>query len=177
MQSAMDKTVTRTLNEFNTLHTGKASPSMVEAIPVEAYGSSMKLNELAAITTPDARTIMIQPWDQSTVTAIEKAIRAANVGLNPIVDSHVLRCPIPELSKERRQELVKVASNMAEEGRVSVRNARRDGLDALKKAQKDKVITEDDLKRFDKEVQQITDRAIKEINDHLTHKEKELMEL
>ncbi|HCR37729.1 MAG TPA: ribosome recycling factor, partial [Opitutae bacterium] len=98
-------------------------------------------------------------------------------GLNPIVDSHVLRCPIPELSKERRQELVKVASNMAEEGRVSVRNARRDGLDALKKAQKDKVITEDDLKRFDKEVQQITDRAIKEINDHLTHKEKELMEL
>lgn len=176
-QAKMKKAVEHTLHEFNTLHTGKASPSMVEHLPVEAYGSHMKLNELAAITTPDSRTIMIQPWDKGTVTPIEKAIHAAKIGLNPVVDGNVLRCPIPELSKERRQDLVKTSHTMAEEGRVGVRAARREGMDLLKKANKDKLITEDELKRSEKEVQSATDAATKEISDHLAHKEQELMQL
>lgn len=177
VETKMKKAVEHTLHEFNTLHTGKASPSMVEHIAVEVYGSQMRVNELAAITTPDSRTLVVQPWDKGTITAIEKAIRAANIGLNPVVDGSILRCPIPELSKERRQELVKMSHTMAEDGRVGVRGARREGMDALKKASKDKLITEDELKRAEKEVQSATDNATKAINDHLAHKEKELMQL
>lgn len=174
----MRKVLERTLHEFSTLHTGKASPSMVEAILVDAYGtgSGMRLKEIAAITTPDARTIEIQPWDKNKVIldAIVKSIQTADVGLNPMVNGLVIRCPIPELSGDRRKALAKKAHAMAEEGRVGVRAARRDAMEALKKAQKAGLLSEDDLKRFEKEVQTSTDKNIEEISTHLSKKETEL---
>lgn len=175
MQAKMDKTLEHTLHEFSGIHTGKASPSMVESVTVEAYGSHMRLKECAAISTPDARLIQIQPWDASLTKAIEKAIQVSNLGFNPIVDGKLIRIPLPEMSRERRQEFVKVAHKLAEEGRVHVRNVRRDAMEHLKKAQKDAHISEDDIKRMEKEVQAATDKAIKDINDHLAHKEKELL--
>jgi ribosome recycling factor len=133
------------------------------------------LKACAAVTTPDARLIQIQPWDKGITQAIVKGIQMANIGLNPTVDGANVRIPLPELSRERRQEFVKVASRMAEEGRVHIRNVRRDTMDTLKKSQKDGKISEDDLKRFEKEVQTATDKMIKDIGDHLAKKEKELL--
>ena len=175
MNQKMAKAVEHTLHEFNSLHTGKASPTMVENLQVDVYGSMMRLKEIAAITTPDARMIQVQPWDKSAIKAIEKAIQTSNLGINPAVDGAVIRLPLPDLSRERRQELAKVCQRMAEDGKVSIRHARRDALDALKSAQKDAEITEDDLKRLEKEVQQQHDRYIKDLDQHLQSKEKELM--
>jgi len=171
-QGRMKKAIDHTLHEFSTIHTGKASPTMVETVMVEAYGTIQPLKSCAAISTPDARLIQIQPWDVSLNKAIEKAIQQANLGFNPIVDGKIIRIPLPEMSRERRQEFVKVANKLAEEGRVHVRNVRRDAMDALKKADG---MPEDERKRNEKEVQTLTDNAIKEINDHLAHKEKELL--
>ena len=167
----MSKAVAHTAHEFAAIHTGKASPSMVEGIMVEAYGSQMRLKECAAITTPDARMIQIQPWDAGLGKAIEKAIHAANMGLNPIVDGKIVRVPLPEMSRERRQEFVKTANRQAEEGRVQVRNVRRDAIEGVKKAK----LPEDETKRLEKDIQTATDKAIKDINDQLAAKEKELM--
>lgn len=175
MQAKMKKALDYTLHEFSSIHTGKASPTMVEGVMVEAYGSTMRLKECAAITTPDARLIQIQPWDKGVMQGILKGIQQANLGLNPSIDGAVIRVPLPELSRERRQEFVKVANRMAEEGRVHIRNVRRDTLETLKKAEKAAQISEDDLKRFEKEVQTATDKTIKEIGDHLAKKEKELL--
>jgi ribosome recycling factor len=167
----MKKALDHTLHEFSSIHTGKAVPSMVEGVMVEAYGSQMRLKECAAITTPDARLIQIQPWDASLTKAIEKAIQVANLGLNPIVDGKVIRLPLPDMSRERRQEFVKTASRIAEEGRVHIRNIRRDVLEGVKKAK----LPEDESKRLEKDVQAATDKAIKDIGDHFTAKEKELL--
>lgn len=175
MQGRMKKALDHALHEFSTIHTGKASPTMVESVMVDAYGSHMRIKDCAAITTPDARLIQIQPWDKGLTKAIEKAIQQANLGLNPSIDGSVIRVPLPELSRERRLDFVKVANRMAEDGRVQVRNIRRDSLDALKKAEKDGKISEDELKRFEKDAQTTTDRMIKEIADHLAKKEKELL--
>jgi ribosome recycling factor len=175
MQAKMKKAFDYTLHEFSSIHTGKASPTMVEGVMVEAYGSQMRLKECAAISTPDAHMIQIQPWDKGIVQAVVKGIQMANLGLNPSVDGSIVRVPLPQLSRERREEFVKVANRMAEEGRVHIRNVRRETMDALKKAQKDGKITEDDLKRFEKEVQTATDKTIKDIGDHLARKEKELL--
>jgi|UniRef100_UPI004048FE21 ribosome recycling factor len=172
MQAKMTKAVDHTLHEFSTIHTGKATPTMVESVMVEAYGSSMRLKECAAISTPDPRMIQIQPWDISLAKAIEKGIQQANLGFNPIVDGKLIRIPLPEMSRERRQEFVKVAHKLAEEGRVHVRNVRRDAMDSLKKADS---LSEDDRKRHEKDVQTATDSAIKDINQHLAHKEQELL--
>ena len=173
----MIKAVEHTLSEFNKLHTGKASPGMVEHLQVEVYGSKMQLREVATITTPDPRTIQIQPWDKSVIRDVEKSIQKANIGFNPAVSGSLIRIPIPELSRERRQELTKVAHTMAEEGHISVRHARHDAIEGLKKMQKNKEISEDDLKRLEKEVQNDTDKQNAEIDQHLEHKEKELMTL
>jgi ribosome recycling factor len=170
-QVKMKKAVDHTLHEFSAIHTGKATPTMVEGVIVEAYGSSMRLKECAAISTPDARLIQIQPWDASLVKAVAKGIQEANLGLNPIVDGKTIRVPLPEMSRERRQEFVKVAHKLAEEGRVHVRNVRHGALDAMKKAK----LPEDEGKRVEKEIQTATDNAIKSINDHLAHKEKDLL--
>ena len=175
MQAKMKKALDHTLHEFSSIHTGKASPTMVEGVMIEAYGSTMRLKECAAISTPDAHMIQIQPWDKGVTQAIVKGIQMANLGLNPTVDGSIVRVPLPQLSRERRQEFVKVANRMAEEGRVQIRNIRRDTMDALKKAQKDGKVTEDDLKRFEKEVQVATDKTIKDIGDHLAKKEAELL--
>ena len=167
----MKKAVEYTLHEFASLHTGKATPSMIEGVMVEAYGSQMRLKECSAITTPDARMIQIQPWDAGLTKAIEKAIQMANLGFNPVVDGKIVRIPLPEMSRERRQEFVKTANRMAEEGRVNVRNARRDADEKAKKAK----LPEDEGKRLEKDIQTATDSAIKDINDHLAAKEKELL--
>ena len=171
----MKKAVDHTLHEFSTIHTGKASPAMVESVMVEAYGSMMPLKGCAAITTPDPRMIQIQPWDKGLIRAIEKALQMANIGVNPVVDGALLRLPFPDLSKERRQEYVKTAHRLAEEGRVSVRHIRRDAMEAAKKLKKDGKLSEDDEKRLEKEVQTSTDKSIKDIESHLAHKEKELL--
>src|SRR5476651_1446051 len=142
-QAKMKKAVDYTLHEFSSIHTGKATPTMVEGVMVEAYGSSMRLKECAAITTPDSRMIQIQPWDPSLTKAIEKAIQVANLGFNPVVDGKVIRVPLPDMSRERRLEFVKTASRIAEEGRVHIRNVRRDIMESVKKAK----LPEDDAKR------------------------------
>ena len=170
-QAKMKKALDYTLHEFSSIHTGKATPTMVEGVMVEAYGSTMRLKECAAITTPDSRMIQIQPWDAGLTKAIEKAIQVANLGFNPVVDGKIVRVPLPDMSRERRQEFVKTAARIAEEGRVHVRNVRRDTLEAVKKAK----LPEDEGKRLEKDVQTATDKAIKEIGDHFTAKEKELL--
>jgi ribosome recycling factor len=170
-QAKMKKAVDYTLHEFNSIHTGKATPAMVEGVMVDAYGSQMRLKECAVISTPDARLIQIQPWDAGLTKAIEKAIQMANLGFNPIADGKTVRVPLPDMSRERRLEFVKTAHRLAEEGRVHVRNARRDAFDAVKRAR----LPEDEAKRIEKEIQSATDKAIKDINDHLSHKEKELL--
>ena len=170
-QTRMKKAVDHTLHEFSALHTGKATPAMVESVMVEAYGSMMRLKECAAISTPDARLIQIQPWDASLSKAVAKGIIDANLGFNPIVDGKTIRVPLPEMSRERRQEFVKTAHKLAEEGRVHVRNVRRDAIESVKKAK----LPEDESKRLEKEIQTATDKAIADINSHLEHKEKDLL--
>ena len=176
IKNDMGKGIDHALSEFNNLHTGKASPSMLEGIKVNAYGSSMGLKECAAITTPDAKTIMVQPWDKSIIGDIEKAIQNANLGLNPIADGGILRVPVPELTGERRQELVKTAGSIAEDSKIRIRQIRRDALVQLKDSQKEG-LSEDDYKRSEKEVQKEHDEFIKKINDCLAKKEAELKQV
>ena len=172
----MGKAVEHTLREFGTLHTGKASPGMIENVQVhiESYGMTQRLKDMAAITTPDAQSIVVQPFDKGAMDDIRKAIQSANIGINPVPQGNFLRCPVPSLSGERRLELAKRATQMAEEGKVRVRNARRDALESLKKAHKDKVITDDDLKRSEKEIQLHTDKFTADIEKHLKTKEADL---
>jgi ribosome recycling factor len=170
-QVKMKKAVDHTLHEFSNIHTGKANPSMVEGIMVEAYGSMVRIKDCAAISTPDARQIVIQPWDKGLTQSISKAIMIANLGFNPAVDGQLVRIPLADMSRERRQEFVKVAHRLAEEGRVHVRNVRRDGQDAIKKAK----LPEDEVKRVEKELQLLTDKSIEEIAKHLASKEKDLL--
>jgi ribosome recycling factor len=156
LQGQMKKALDHTLHEFGTIHTGKASPSMVEGVMVEAYGTTMRLRDCAIIRS------------------VEKALQTANLGINPIIDGGVIRMPLPELSRERRQEFVKIAHRLAEEGHVSLRSARRDSMEVAKKQQKEGKLSEDDAKRVEKEIQTITDRFIKDMDAHLAAKEKEL---
>ena len=176
LKEDMNKSVDHVLSEFATLHTGKANPSMVEGVTVDVYGSSMKLRDVAAITTPDSRTIQIQAWDKGTVGPIEKALIDAKLGINPIVTSELIRLPIPELSGERREELCKMAQGFAENGRIGVRASRKDGLDALKALQKDG-LPEDDFKRAEKDVQKMTDDMVQKINEALSSKESDLRQV
>lgn len=173
----MDAAVAHVNKEFSSLNTGKANPAMVENIQfkAESYGgSSMPIKDAAAVTTPDARMIAIQPWDKNLIKEIEKAIMNANLGLNPRADADTIRINIPELTKERRVDLTKQAGKMAEEGRIVIRNIRREANDAIRTAQKASEITEDDLKRYEKELQGITDTHTKKIDELYSSKEKEL---
>lgn len=171
---AMAKALDFVLRDFETIHTGKASPSMVENVMVDVYGSSMRMKDVAAITTPDSNLIRIQPWDRGVLKDIEKAILAANIGITPAIMGEAVRCPIPALSGERRAELAKVCRDMAEQGRVRIRTIRREAMDALKKAQKDSIITEDEEKRAEKEIQNLTDKKIDEINKAVEAKEADI---
>jgi len=174
--NAMKKAVDHTSHEFATLHTGKASPGMIENVQVhiESYGMTQRLKDMSAITTPDAQTIVVQPFDKAAIDDIRKAIMAANIGINPVSQGSFLRCPVPTLSGERRLELAKKATQLAEEGKVRVRNARRDVLEVLKKANKEKLVTDDELKRSEKDIQTNTDKAIADIEAHLKKKDAEL---
>ncbi|MEZ5932412.1 MAG: ribosome recycling factor [Alphaproteobacteria bacterium] len=161
--------------EFSGLRTGRASTSLLEPITVTAYGSDMPLNQVAALSVPEPRMISVQVWDKGMVSAVEKAIRSADLGLNPAVDGTLIRVPLPELSEERRGEIAKVASRYAEQARVAVRNVRRDGMDQLKKAEKDGDISKDEHHKLGEQVQQMTDSTIKQVNDLLAQKESEIM--
>jgi ribosome recycling factor len=174
-EDKMQKTEHIVQHEFSGVRTGKASPALVENIMAEVYGSHMRIRELAGITTPEPRLLLIQPWDASSVHPIEKAIQKANLGLNPSIDKRVIRIALPELSQERRVEFTKVVRKMAEDGRVAVRHVRRDAIEHLKKEAKDGKITEDELKHTEKEVQKLTDQYVAKIDEHLAHKEKDIM--
>lgn len=170
----MQKSVDHTLRQFGTLHTGKASPQMLENVVIEVYGSNMRLKDIASITTPDARTLKVQPWDKSNLKAIEKGILIANLGIHATIFGEFVHCPLPELSRERRQELAKVAGGMAEEGKVSVRGCRRDAMEMVKAEKKAGTCTEDDVKKLEKEIQKLTDKYIESIEKILEDKTKEL---
>lgn len=175
-EEKMQKSEEHVVIEFNGVRTGKASPALIENIMVEVYGGShMRIRELAGITAPEPRQLLVQPWDQSTVGPIEKAIQKANIGLNPMVQGRALRIMIPELSTEQREKFVKAVKHMAETGRVAIRQVRREAIEHLKKEQKNGKITEDDLTDGEKEVQNLTDQYSKKIDTHLQHKEKEIM--
>ena len=176
MHQDTGKSIDHVMNEFKTLHTGKANSSMVENVSVDVYGSAMKLRDIAAITTPDARTIQIQPWDKSSCAPIEKALLEAKIGITPLITGEIIRLPIPELSGERREELCKIAQGFAEQSRVGVRASRKEAMDALKIAQKDG-LPEDDFKRAEKNVQKNTDDAVAKINDALAEKESDLRQV
>ncbi len=160
---------------FSSIRTGKASSSLVDGILVEYYGTMTKLKELAGISTPEPRLLVIQPWDTTAVAAVEKALLASNIGITPISDGRTLKLPIPELSQERRAALAKQAKAFAEESKVAVRNIRRDANDEAKKAQKNGALTEDELKKMLDDIQKLTDKYIGEFDKLLAVKEKELM--
>ena len=161
--------------ELGALRTGRASAHLLDPVHVDAYGQSMALNQLATVSIPQPRMISVQVWDRSMVNAVEKAIMAANLGLTPSSEGQVIHLRIPELNEERRKELVKVAHKYAETAKVAVRHVRRDGMDLLKKLEKDHAISQDDHKRMDAEVQKVTDQSIAEIDQMLATKEKEIM--
>ncbi len=176
-EETMEKSVDYMVHEFTSVRTGKASPALVENVDVEAYGSSMKLKQLALITTPEPRLLVVQPFDATTIKDIERALKESKVGITPLVDGKLIRLPVPELSEERRKELVKSLKQMAEEARVRVRTNRRTAMDEAKKLQKSGEITEDGLRDLETDVQKLTDRFVKSIDDHLERKEAEVMKV
>jgi ribosome recycling factor len=175
LQQRMDGAVTQLQKEYSGLRTGRASASLLEHVSVEAYGSYMPINQCGSVSVPEPRMLTVTVWDQSIAKNVEKAIRDSGLGLNPVAEGAVIRVPIPQLTEERRKELTKVAAKYAEEARVAIRNVRRDGMDGLKKAQKDGEISEDEQKRHEVEVQKITDATIKKVDDLLAAKEKDVM--
>lgn len=171
MEGALDKLKA----DFAGLRTGRASASMLDPVQVDAYGSMMPLNQLANVTTPEPRMLIVSVWDKGLVKAVEKAIANSNLGVNPAADGQSIRVPVPELSEERRKELTKVASQYSENAKVAVRNVRRDGMEELKKAEKAKEISEDDQRRKGEEIQKLTDEFVKKADDLLADKEKDIM--
>ena len=163
--------------EFSGLRTGRASATLLEPVVVTVYGARMPLNQVATVSVPDAKTLSVQVWDKSQVQAVEKAIREANLGLNPVIDGTLLRLPIPSLNAERRNELAKIAHKYAEHARVGIRNVRRDGMDLLKKLEKDHAMTEDEHRKNSTKVQEMTDKLIKEVDQMLVTKETEIKQV
>jgi len=176
-EMSMDKSVDYMVHEFAAVRTGKASPGLVENVDVHAYGSTMKLKQLALITTPEPRLLVVQPFDAGTVQDIERALKESKIGINPAIDGKIIRLPIPELSEERRKELVRSLSKMAEEARVRVRTNRRTALDEAKKLKTAGELTEDGFRDVEEEVQKLTDRFVKSVDDHLKHKEAEILKV
>jgi len=177
LKSRMDKAVDDFRKALVSTRTGRASVNMLDSVLVEAYGSQMPLNQVATVHTPEPQLITVQPYDPSQLSAIEKSIRAAELGLNPMNDGKIIRVPIPPLTEERRKDMVKHLHKVLEDHRTAVRNIRRDGNDAIKKALKDKKITEDEEKRATQEIQKLTDDEIKKMEDMCKMKEKEVMEI
>ena len=177
LKKRMDGALDVLRKEFAGLRTGRASTALLEPVVVEAYGNKMPINQVGSISVPDARTITVQVWDKGLVTSVEKAIRAAPLGLNPQAGGQVIRVPIPQLSQERRQEIVKVAAKYAEQARVAVRNVRRDGMDMLKKMEKDHEISQDQHKNWSQKLQGMTDEHVKLIDTTVAQKDKEIMQV
>ena len=173
----MRKALAATRESFTGVRTGRATPHMVESLDVDYYGSKTPLNQIAGISVPDARLLVISPYDKNALSAIEKAIQASDLGINPSNDGIVIRLSIPPLTEERRKEMIKVIHQLAEEGRVAVRNVRRHSKDEMERLQKDGQMSEDDLKRSEKELQKLTDQHVAEIDGMILHKEKELLEV
>ncbi len=173
----MDKAVSALKEEFSSLRTGRASSGLLDQVQVEAYGNTVPLAQVASVSVPDARSLMVNVWDKGVTVAVEKAIRAAGIGLNPVVEGTNLRIPIPPLTEDRRKDLAKLAGKYAEQQRIAVRNVRHHALDDIKKAQKDGAVTEDEQRKMLAEVQKFTDEAIKRIDDVLKTKEQEIMQV
>lgn len=176
IETSMKKGVEAMVRDFTGVRTGRASAALLQGITVECYGTSTPLQQVASVAIPETRLMTIQPWDQSLLSAIEKAILKSDLGITPSSDGRVVRIAIPPLTEERRKELVRIVRRMAEEGRVAIRNVRRDGNEKLKALEKQKQISEDDLKKGTESVQKLTDKYIKEIEAALTNKEKEILE-
>lgn len=173
----MDGAIEALKREFGGLRTGRASTALLDTITVDAYGSKMPLNQVGTVGVPEPRLLTVQVWDKSMVSAVEKSIRESDLGLNPSADGQLVRIPIPELSEERRRELTKVAGRYAEQAKVAVRNVRRDGMDALKKMEKEGEISQDEHKMFADDIQKTTDEHVKKIDELTSAKEKEIMQV
>ena len=173
-EEKMQKTEEHVIQQFTGIRTGKASPSLIENVFIEAYDSRMRLKELASISAPEARMLLVTPFDQGTMKAIEKGIQQAGLGLNPAVQGRFIRLILPDLSAERRQEFVKICKKMAEDGRIAVRNERRHAIELLKKGKNDAGVSEDDTKTAEADVQKLTDDYIRRVDVHLAQKEKEI---
>jgi len=176
-KSRMDKSLEALRSELVKIRTGKATTALLDGIKVEYYGTQTPLNQIANITVLDAHTLSVTPWDKTVVQAVDKAILEANIGLNPVSDGTNLKVPIPPLNEERRKELVKLVKKFGEDSKIAVRNIRRDANDHLKKSEKDKNLSEDQLKDAEDEVQNLTDEHIKNVDEILKHKEEEIMEV
>lgn len=176
-KTRMDKTIESLKADFGGLRAGRAHASLLDGIMVEAYGSMTPLSQVGTVSVPDARTLSVSVWDRSLAKTVEKALRESDLGLNPASDGQLIRIPIPPLSEERRKELVKIAGKYSEQKKVAVRNIRRDALDEIKKLKKDNQISEDEEKRFENEIQKLTDEAIKKIDEAFASKEKDIMQV
>ncbi len=177
MKDNMEKTIANLHQELGSLRTGRASITILDKVKVDCYGTATPVNQLATLSVPDSRLIVIQPWDVSILPSIEKAIIASELGLTPTNDGKVIRINLPILTEERRKELVKTAKKMVEDTRISIRNARRDANDELKKLEKEKTLSQDELKKAQTQVQEITNKYIKNVEEILSHKEKDIMEV
>jgi ribosome recycling factor len=177
LQKRMDGAIAAFKHELQGLRTGRASASLVDTLVVEAYGTRMPITQVGTVSVPEPRLISIQVWDKAMVQGVDRAVREANLGLNPIVDGQLIRIPIPELTTERRKELAKVAHKYAEGARVAVRNVRRDGMDRLKRAEKDSEISQDEHKGLSEKVQKLTDEHVKKVDEMLAQKEQEIMQV
>jgi ribosome recycling factor len=177
LRKRMDGALEVLRKEFSGLRTGRASANLLEPVHVEAYGNRMPLAQVGTVSVPEPRLLIVQVWDKGNVKATEKAIREAGLGLNPQTEGQTIRVPVPDLSEERRKELTRVAAKYAEQARVSVRNVRRDGLDVLKKQEKDGTITQDQHRKLDKDIQTLTDATIKRVDDLLAQKDKEILQV
>ena len=173
----MSKAIAHLKEEMGSIRTGRASPALLSRITVDYYGATVPLQQLASITVPEPRTLLVQPFDKNSIQSIEKALQSSDLGITPSNDGQVIRLSIPQLTEERRRELVKVVHGRAEDGRVAVRNVRRHHKDELEKLEKDRAISEDDLKRAEKELQRLTDQFVAEVDEILVHKEQELKEI
>lgn len=173
----MDKTLETLRNDFSGLRAGRAHASLLDGILVDAYGSMTPISQIGTVSVPDARTLSVSVWDKGLSKNVEKALRESDLGLNPMSDGQLIRIPIPPLSEERRRELSKIAGKYAEQGKIAIRNIRRDAMDEVKKMKKDSLISEDEEKRYNNDIQKWTDDAIKKVDDQLSAKEKDIMQV
>ncbi len=173
----MERCVTALKEEFTSLRTGRASAGLLDQIMVEAYGSKTPITQLGSVSVPEPRSITVSVWDKAVVVSVEKAIRNSGLGFNPVVEGQNLRIPVPPLTEERRRDLAKLAGKYAEQQKVAVRNVRRDAMDDLKKAEKDAVISQDEQKRLETEIQKLTDEAVRRVEEVLKTKEQEIMQV